>query len=143
MYLLYYLPRTNIQYLERERESLSLSSSHLYHMAIHHEVRSSNHLARPVLLMDSSLVQFRPAARSVLFAYPATCSVLFAPHVRVRSLIVIELSYNDSKELKSSCAPSLIDSSLVQFCPTTRSVLFTHPAARSVLFAPHTHVESY
>jgi hypothetical protein len=109
MYILYYLPRTNIQYLERERESLSLYSSHLYHTAIHHEVRSSNHIVRPVLLMVSSLVQFRPAARSVLFAHLAAPLVLFAPHVRTWSFIVIELSYDDSKELESSCVPSLID----------------------------------
>ncbi len=57
----------------------------------------------------SSLVQFCPVSRSVLFAHPAARSVLFAPHTRARSIIVIELSYNDSEELKSSCTPSLID----------------------------------
>jgi hypothetical protein len=144
MYILYYLPQTNIQYLERERESLSLSSSHLYHTAIHYEVRSSNHLACPVLLTVSSLVQFRPTARSVLFAHPATRSVLFAPHARAWSLIVIELSYNNSEELKSSCMPSLINGfffssvsprhALNSLCPPCRALSsLCPPRTRGVL----------
>ncbi len=139
MYILYYLPQTNIQYLERERESLLLSSSHLYHTAIHHEVRSSNHLVRPILLIVSSLVQFRPAVRLVLFAHPAACLVLFAPHMRTWSLIVIELSYDDSKELESSCAPSLIDGfffSSVSLCHALGS-LCPPGRALSSLCPPH------
>ncbi len=116
----------------------------VYHTAIHHEVRSSNHLARPVLLMVSSLVQFCPAARSVLFARPAARSVLFAPRARARSLIVIELSYDDSKELESSCAPSLIDGfffssvsprhALSHLCPPCRALSSLRPpCTRGVL----------
>jgi hypothetical protein len=144
MYILYYLPRTNIQYLERKRELLLLSSSHLYHTAIHHEVRSSNHLACPVLLMVSSLVQFCPAGHSVLFAHPAVQSVLFAPHACAQSLIVIELSYNDCEELESSCMPSHIDSfffssvlpchTLSSLCPPCRALSsLCHPHACRVL----------
>ncbi len=94
--------------------------------------------------MVSSLVQFFPATCSVLFAHPAACSVLFAPPTHAWSLIGIELSYDNSEELKSSRAPSLIDGfffssvlpchALSSLCPPWRTLSSRcPPCARGVL----------
>jgi hypothetical protein len=75
-----------------------------------------------------ALVQFRP-----------TCSVLFAC-LRARSFSLFDTGARAPPHASYDSMELEISRLIVQFRPLALSVLFlAHPAARSVLFAPHAH----
>ncbi len=132
-----FLPLTKIQYLERERESLSLLHISITQRFLHpsHGARSSHHLAHPcgVLLMVSyssvspccvHSVFFAPHVRSLIEKWvlsPTAHSVLFTPHCALCSLHHMLLTYGQHPLTHNAHAFHAF-----RFCPTAYTV-FSSP----------------